>query len=628
MSTEADFRLPRTVIPRHYRVELEPDLEAFTFEGSEVVDVDVREPTDRVVLNALELDIHSAEMVHPASGRRLPASVSYDVGRERAILELAEPAEMGSWQLRTAFRGILNDELVGFYRTKYTDATGTEKVIATSQFESTHARRALPCWDEPDLKATFGITLVAPEHLTAISNQPERSRVSREEGRVAVTFEDTMVMSTYLLAFVVGELEATEPVAVDGIPVRIVHVPGKGHLTTFATEAAVHGLQYLADYYGIPYPGDKLDMIAVPDFAWGAMENLGAIIYRESDLLVDPGSATQAEIERVAGVVNHELAHMWFGDLVTMRWWDGVWLNEAFATFMEVKCTDHFRPEWHSWLYFGGDRNAAMEIDALSTTRPVEFPVAAPHEADAMFDLLTYEKGSSVLRMLEQYLGENVFREGIRAYLRKHAYANTVTDDLWDALEAASGEPVGTIMHQWIYQGGLPDIHVTRAGGRYLLQQYQFRYLGDADGRWKVPLLYRSGGEDRRLLLDEVAEVADGGPIVVNAGGHGFYRVRYNHELLEEAIDRIQELPAADRYVTGEGCLGRHPQRRDRGGRLRRPRGRNDPRARAHRLECDAACAQRAAPRCGLGRPARLCRLRARSRCAHGIDPRVGTGTR
>jgi puromycin-sensitive aminopeptidase len=290
-------------------------------------------------------------------------------------------------------------------------------------------------------------------------------------------------------------------------------------------------------------------MIAIPDFAWGAMENLGAITYRDSDLLVDPERATQAEIERVAGVVNHELAHMWFGDLVTMKWWDGVWLNEAFATFMEVKASDHFRPEWKAWLYYGADRSAAMEIDALTTTRPVEFPVASPDESNAMFDVLTYEKGSAVLRMLEQYLGEEVFRAGIGAYLKKHAYGNTVTDDLWEALEAASGEPVGEIMHPWIYQGGLPHLHVAPTDGGYRIAQEQFRYLGVGDGHWRVPLLYRTQDGVERLVLDEPVDVEADGPIIANAGGHGFYRIKYDHRLLESFVADMGGLDAAERYA-------------------------------------------------------------------------------
>jgi puromycin-sensitive aminopeptidase len=548
VSSEADFRLPRTVVPNHYSITMRPDLESFTFRGSEVIEIDVHEAVSEVVLNSLDLVIDFGELVQLESGRRIAIDVDYDLAAERAVLLLAEAAGAGPWQLHLSFSGKLNDKLHGFYQSRYVDDSGQTKYLATTQFESTHAREAIPCWDEPDIKATFGVTLIVPEGLTAISNQPEKAREQRHDGHVIVTFMDTMVMPVYLLTFIVGELESTEPIDVDGIPLRIVYTPGKGNLTSFATEAAVHGLQYFADYYGIAYPGDKLDMIAIPDFAWGAMENLGAITYRESDLLVDPSRATNAEVERVAAVVSHELAHMWFGDLVTMRWWDGVWLNEAFATFMEVKCTDHFRPEWNTWLYFGADRSAAMEIDALTTTRPIEFPVASPIEANAMFDVLTYDKGSSVLRMLEQYIGENVFRDGVRAYLREHAYSNTVTDDLWQALEAASGEPIGAMMHSWIYQGGLPHVRIHHAQHGYRLTQEHFRYLGIGDGSWSVPLLYRTDEGEGRLLLMDPIEIEATGPFIGNAGGHGFYRIKYEAELLATFTRDMSGLAAAERY--------------------------------------------------------------------------------
>ena len=549
MLTEADFRLPRSVIPRHYNITIEPDLETLTFEGSQVVDVDIDEEVGSVVVNALDIVIESGELVQPATGKRLSVTPTYDPERERVTLDLDGRAEPGIWELHVKWTGELNGQLHGFYRSVYTLESGEEKVLATTQFESTHARRAVPCWDEPDLKATFGVTLIVADGLTAISNQPEISRDPLDDGRVKFTYQDTMVMPVYLLTFIVGEFEATEPLNVDGVPLRIVHRPGQGHLTAFALEAGAHALMYFADYYGIPYPGDKLDMIAVPDFAWGAMENLGAITYRDSDLLVNTGRATQAEIERVAGVVHHEIAHMWFGDLVTMKWWDGIWLNEAFATLMEVKANDHFRPEWRGWLYFGADRNAAMEIDALTTTRPVEFPVASPEESNAMFDVLTYEKGSAVLRMLEQYLGEDAFRSGVTAYLKKHAYGNTVTDDLWEALEASSGEPVGEIMHSWIYQGGLPHLHVVSTSAGYRIAQEQFRYLGAGDGRWKVPLMYRTPEGLERILLDEPVDVAGERPLIANAGGHGFYRIRYDHDLLASFVADMAVLDSPERYA-------------------------------------------------------------------------------
>src|SRR5438067_5418024 len=357
-----------------------------------------------------------------------------------------------------------------------------------------------------------------------------------------------MRMSTYLVAFVVGPFECSEPVDVDGTPLRVITPPGKQRLTPFALDAGAAALRFFAGYFGIPYPADKLDLLAIPDFAFGAMENLGAVTFRETALLADAERASRLELERVADVVSHEIAHMWFGDLVTMKWWNGIWLNEAFATFMELLSVDAFRPEWQRWVTFGVARDLAMQIDGQSSTRPVEFPVGRPEEAESMFDVLTYQKGCAVLRMLEQYLGDEPFRQGIRRYLDTHRHGNTETTDLWDAIEAASGEPARTTMDSWIFQGGHPVVTVTPTdGGEALaLDQLPFRYLpdraaADAIGSgWRVPVLLRAGVngsvEEQRVLLDEGgASASFSGPVewvVANSGGWGFYRVRYNGDLL------------------------------------------------------------------------------------------------
>ena len=346
-------------------------------------------------------------------------------------MDLAETAEPGEWTLGISFRGELNPRLTGFYRSTYTDEDGGTQVIGTTHFEATDARRAFPCWDEPDLKAVFAITLVVKDGLTAVSNGPEVERESLDDGRVRIRFADTMKMSTYLAAWVVGPLELSEPADARGVPIRTVHVPGKGHLTSFASEVSVHSLNWFADYYGIPYPEAKLDNVAIPDFAQGAMENVGCVTYREQVLLIDPARSTQEEQLGVAETVAHELAHMWFGDLVTMRWWNGIWLNEAFATFMSMLAVDDLRPDWEIWNTFTRDRTNAFEIDALETTRPIEYEVRSPNDASGMFDTLTYVKGGAVLRMLEQWLGAERFRDGIRRYLaearlRQHGDARPV----------------------------------------------------------------------------------------------------------------------------------------------------------------------------------------------------------
>jgi puromycin-sensitive aminopeptidase len=548
--SEADYRLPRTVIPSHYELALTPDLAGATFGGHVVIDVDVSESVSEIVLNTAELTLHSVVLSNE-DGQRLEATTETDDDAERATLTFASAIDTGAWKLEISFDGTLNDDLRGFYRSVYTDPDGNDKTIATTQFEATEARRAFPCWDEPDLKATFGVTLVVDDGLTAISNAAEIGRETAGDDKVVVRFAKTMKMSTYLVAFIIGELDVTDTVDVDGIPLRIAFPPGKAHLTDFALDIAAHSLRYYAKYYDIPYPGDKMDKIAIPDFAWGAMENLGAVTYRETALLVDVHKATQNEMMRVAEVIAHEIAHMWFGDLVTMKWWNGIWLNEAFATFASMKCVDAYRPDWKVWLTFSGDRVHSMETDALAATRPIEFPVASPEEANAMFDSLTYEKGASILRMLEQYLGEESFRLGVSNYLKENAYGNTDGEDLWSALEEASGEPVMEIMDSWIFQGGFPRLGVEGGPGAYTLTQEQFRYIGDGDQRWKLPVLLRSSEGEQRLLLSEKSATVDAGDgLVVNAGGDGFYRVAYSPELRTGIRSRLPSLTGEERYAT------------------------------------------------------------------------------
>ncbi|HYX45057.1 MAG TPA: M1 family metallopeptidase, partial [Acidimicrobiales bacterium] len=369
MPPEDPFRLPRAVEPEHYDLTLAPDLASASFTGEERVRVRVHQATAEVVLNAAELDIHAAELV-TADGAVLGGQVRYHDEDERVAVQLDQAAPVGVHTLRLRFSGTLNDKLRGFYRSHYTDDSGTAHVIATTQFEATDARRAFPCWDEPDRKATFRVSLVVERPLTAISNSEVVERVDLGNGKDEVRFAETMRMSTYLVAFIVGPLEATAAVDVDGVPLRVVAVPGKQRLAGFALEVAAHSLRMFSRYFAIPYPATKLDLVALPDFAMGAMENLGAVTFRESALLVDPERATRAELERVADVVCHEIAHMWFGDLVTMKWWNGIWLNEAFATFMEMTCTDAFRPEWQRWVDFGLSRSAAFDTDSLGATRP------------------------------------------------------------------------------------------------------------------------------------------------------------------------------------------------------------------------------------------------------------------
>jgi puromycin-sensitive aminopeptidase len=542
MAAAKPYRLPTTVSPERYAIRLAPDLTNRTFAGEETVTVRIHQPVREIVVNATELTI-DAVTITDASGKRQGASISFDIENEQARFSFGAELVPGKGELNIRFTGILNDKLHGFYRSTYKDANGEDKPLASTQFESTDARRAFPCWDEPAFKAVYQVTLVIGEKLTAISNAGvARETILPGTGKKEVVFADSMKMSTYLVAFIVGEFEATEAVVIGKAPLRVWAVPGKKRLANFAVAIGKASLEHFSAYYDIPYPGDKLDLIAIPDFASGAMENLGAITFRETALLVDSENATRAELERVADVVAHENAHMWFGDLVTMRWWNGLWLNEAFATFMEMLAVDAWKPEWRRWDSFTVSRAAAMQVDGLESTRPIEFPVEKPDEAAGMFDVLTYEKGASVLRMLEQYLGAEAFRDGIRLYLQRHQYDNAETTDLWDALESSTKQPVRALMDTWIFQPGYPLISVTREDRSLVLRQQIFRYIQDGAERernWHVPIFLRvgtsNGIESRTLLLTEnqrrIEFTADIHWAVVNAGGHGFYRARYSPEL-------------------------------------------------------------------------------------------------
>ena len=552
--SESTFRLDGTTVPSRYDIRIEPNLDAETFQGTATIDVEVLERTDDIILHALDLEVSDVLIESdegPSSGG-LPATVEYIGENETIGLVPDDAIEPGRYQISCRFAGHLNDKLVGFYPSTYTDSDGGERTIGATQFESTHARRAFPCFDEPAYKATYEITLVVDAGHTAISNAAEVSRetIATAEGteKMVVRFAPTMVMSTYLVAWVIGDLEASEPRQVGDTDIRIIARPGNVDKMGFALDTAEAALGFFARYFGIDYPGDKLDLIAIPDFAFGAMENLGCVTFREVLLLVDPDAATQPELQRVADVINHELAHMWFGDLVTMQWWEGLWLNEAFATFMEMLATDDQHPDWLRWTNFGLSKSAAFDVDALKSTRAIEFKVDSPADSEAMFDILTYEKGASVVRMIEQHLGPEVFRSGIAEYISRHQYANTATSDLWDAIETATYEPMAQVAQSWVYTPGFPVITSSVDGKRLALEQRRFRYQseGDEDGPlWQIPVSIRcgySGGttkSTRTLLTKRSASISlDAEPlwVVVNADGTGFFRTIYVGDLLDAIV--------------------------------------------------------------------------------------------
>ncbi|MCL5971341.1 MAG: M1 family metallopeptidase [Firmicutes bacterium] len=563
MNERPPYRLPRMVVPRRYQLEIVPDGEHEVFHGSCAIAVDVLAPIRDMILNAIHLQLTDITLTYD-NGQILSGTVSYQPEDEQATLHWPSVVDPGRYTVSMQFEGILSTDLRGFYRTMVTGRDGNPVMILSTQCEATDARRVFPCWDEPDLKATFSIALVVDANDRALSNACEIHSEIRSDGKRRVTFAETIPMSTYLVALVVGPFELTPTDMVGTVPVRIAARPGFSELTGIARTAATGTLEFFQNYFGIPYPADKIDHVAIPDFEAGAMENLGCVTYREEALLVDKEQSAPMEQMQVVGTIAHETAHMWFGDLVTMRWWNGIWLNEAFATFMQELATDALHPEWDVWTTFGHGRANALEVDGLASTRPIEYPVGPPLEAWGMFDVLTYQKGGSVLRMLEQYLSPEVFRQGIRRYLDLHRYGNTETSDLWDALESASGEPVRAMMDGWVFQPGYPLVIVEwdRDRQQIRLGQHPFRYQREvSDHHWQVPVvvtIWRSGDvrESYRTILGmeskSILVPSDTESVLVNQGAWGFYRVAYDATLWHPLLERLGEMTPLERISVAD----------------------------------------------------------------------------
>jgi len=572
MSETTTTRLPGNVVPRSYTLTLEPDLRDFRFEGNETVEIDVVEPTTSITLNCAEIEVLSCTVTAGISQQQQrPRDTVFDREAETVTFELDSRLPVGPATLSIEFTGELNDRLRGFYRSSYTDVDGEPRYLAATQFESTDARRAFPCWDEPSLKATFDVTLVVDAGLATISNMQVVSDTESAPTKRTVHFATTPVMSTYLLAFVVGDLASIEDRADDGTLIRVWATRGNEEKGRFALETSISLLAYFNDYFGIPYPLSKLDHLAIPDFAAGAMENWGAITYRETALLVDPEHSSAGTREVVSGIVSHEMAHMWFGDLVTMAWWDDLWLNESFASWMGDKAVDQLHPDWEMWTQFlTNDTMSALSLDGLANSHPIEQEVGNPAEIGQLFDAISYSKGASIIRMLEQFLGPDAFQRGLQMYLGRHKHGNARTRDLWDALSQASGQPVAAIMDTWTTQTGYPVVGVSVNRGaqetEVKLSQQRFLYEdllgggGDAGQSWKVPIGVRTAGdaEPVRTLLEgpnttvrlrSTAGGPDGDWLKVNPGHTGFYRVKYPLDELERLTVPIRTLalPAADR---------------------------------------------------------------------------------
>ncbi|XP_046837634.1 puromycin-sensitive aminopeptidase isoform X1 [Vespa velutina] len=560
-------RLPNDVRPCHYDITLVPDITNFIFHGTENVHINVLKSTDTIVLNSLEINIKSAYFVNN-NGYTIPAkSIDISSSEETATLVFDDKLPVGKVViLSLEFVGEINDKMKGFYRSKYIRTNGTVGYTAVTQFEPTDARRCFPCWDEPAHKATFDITLKVPTGVTALSNMPIKERTVSESIEI-LTFERTPLMSTYLVAVVIGEFDYVEDRSSDGVLVRVYTPKSKKEQGQFALEVATKVLPYYKTYFGIAYPLPKIDLIAISDFSSGAMENWGLVTYRETCLLVDPQNTSSVRKQWIALVVAHELAHQWFGNLVTMEWWTHLWLNEGYASFVEFLCVAHLFPEYDIWTQFVTDTHIrALELDALKNSHPIEVLVEHPAEIDEIFDDISYYKGACVIRMLHSYIGDDDFRKGMNLYLKRHSYFYAETEDLWAALEEASKKTVRSVMSTWTKQQGFPIVKVEyrQEGNDRILSLSQERFLADGsvdtdNQTWIVPISVSTSKQPKETvlsaLMDEktkefvLKDVPEGTWLKINPGAIGFYRTRYSPEAMSLFLPAIKDhtLPPLDR---------------------------------------------------------------------------------
>jgi aminopeptidase N len=548
-------RLSTAVVPEHYSLWFAPDLQGATFRGRTTIRIRVAQPTTAITLHAA--DITFGDVAITTAGRTQPASVTLDPATETAMLTVPEPISEGVATIQITYTGMLNDKLRGFYLSR---ANGRH--YAVTQLEPTDARRAFPSFDEPSFKATFDISLMVDAGDTAISNGAQRSdTLGPEPGKHTLTFATTPKMSTYLVAMIVGDFVCRSGNAVRGTAIRVCSTPDKLPLTAFALEAAEQQLAFFSDYFGIPYAFGKLDMIAVPDFAAGAMENAGAITYREQLLLIDPERASLATRKRVAGIIAHEIAHQWFGNLVTMKWWDDIWLNEGFATWVEKKPLAAWRPEWRVELDEAADTQSALGIDALRTTRAIRLRVETPEDINQVFDGIAYEKTAGVLRMVEAFVGPELFRKGITSYLKRYSFANAAGEDFWTEMARVTGRPIDGILRGYIEQPGAPVVSVeTRCTARQTdVTVDQRRFVGTPPlaespppaQRWTIPVCIKTaGGRTRCEVLDQPREtfrVQRCGLEFANADARGYYFTEYKPDAVSALARDAARLAPVER---------------------------------------------------------------------------------
>ncbi len=542
-------QLPKDVVPRHYAIRVVPSVEKAAFTGSETIEIEARKPTRQIVLNSLGLEITNARLDGTAITPQL------DEEKQTLTFALATELPAGAHQLELDFSGKLNEQPCGLFITRYQDGTEQKRALAT-QMEATDARRMFPCWDEPVFRATFALTAVVPAAQVAVSNMPMESETQLDGGLKEVRFGKSPSMASYLIAFFAGELESLED-EVAGVKLRVLTTPGKREQARYALEATKLILPYFNDYFGTKYPLPKLDQIAFPSTGSSGMENWGAIVYNDTALLYDPATSAQATKERVFAVVAHEIAHQWFGDLVTMAWWDNLWLNEGFASWMGTKATDRFNPEWQVWLRAAASKEMAMSLDARSTTHPIQQRVETEAQATDAFDEITYQKGQAFIRMLESYLGEESFREGIRRYMAKHAYSSTTTADLWKVLADVSGKPVSALAAGWVEQPGFPVVKIReiRSDAVEIAQErFTLNQANPPPLLWSVPIVLGAVGSSDRpavMLLKDARQpempIELGLALKANLGDVGYYRVWYDDALFTRLSNAAPMMATADR---------------------------------------------------------------------------------
>jgi aminopeptidase N len=548
-------KLPKDVVPVQYAAHLEPNIGANTFRGSETVEIEVLAATSKIMLNAANLEIDAASL----SGKgldRLKLNPVFDREQQTLSFPLAKPLAPGRYQLALKFRGQINREARGMFYMKY-KVGGRDKTMIATTMEPSDARRLLPSWDEPAFRARFKLTVDVPASFQAYSNTPVENQRALAGGKRRIAFGVTPRMPSYLVVLVAGELERVST-RYQGVDIGVVTTEGKRAATAFPLAATKELLHYYNNYFGVPYPLAKLDQIAIPGGFSGAMENWGGIVYNDAALLYDPATSSQQVQKGTFSVNAHEVAHQWFGNLVTMAWWDNLWLNEGFASWMAAKASEHFHPEWRPYLDGIAEREGVLNLDARKSTHPIQTPVVTEAQAAAAFDAITYQKGQGFLRMLEAYLGEDAFRKGIRAYMANHQYSNTTSADLWIALENASGKPVEKLASDWTTQPGFPLIKVEQAceqGKRKVtLSQEQFRLDEPAAEKrlWNVPLQVGTiNGKAWYTLLSgpstSVTQPSCDGTLVVDPQSVGFFRVQYDRPSFDALAAEAARLPDTTR---------------------------------------------------------------------------------